>query len=232
MLKPGVFSVLSFIPILLRSTAHVSLLLSLARTYNALLSLSPSLSGGCGRSEVSRSQSLIKNPDFLSGTYRAQPLGEGVARTPSPAPALRALRWPPRLSQKYARRDGVETDVCQQFVNRCHGSLSQKYARRDGVETRPYQRGERQPSPASAVVNPTSRFETRPYQRGERQSCGSPAPPAPLPRCGPCGGLHVCLRNTLGGTGLKPVPTNAMKDRAAGRSHPQPRSRAAGEGGS
>jgi len=126
MLKPGVFSVLSFIPILLRSTAHVSLLLSLARTYNALLSLSPSLSGGCGRSEVSRSQSLIKNPDFLSGTYRAQPLGEGVARTPSPAPALRALRWPPRLSRKYARRDGVETDVCQQFVNRCHGSLSQK----------------------------------------------------------------------------------------------------------
>jgi len=205
MLKPGVFSVLSFIPILLRSTVHVSLLLSLARTYNALLSLSPSLSGGCGRSEVSRSQSLIKNPDFLSGTYRAQPLGEGVARTPSPAPALRALRWPPRLSQKYARRDGVETDVCQQFVNRCHGSLSQKYARRDGVETRPYQRGERQPSPASAVVNPTSRFETRPYQRGERQSCGSPAPPAPLPRCGPCGSLHVCLRNTLGGTGLKPM---------------------------
>ncbi len=165
MLKPGVFSVLSFIPILLRSTAHVSLLLSLARTYNALLSLSPSLSGGCGRSEVSRSQSLIKNPDFLSGTYRAQPLGEGVARTPSPAPALRALRWPPRLSQKYARRDGVET---------------------------------------------------RPYQRDERQSCGAPAPPAPLPRCGPCGGLHVCLRNTLVGTGLKPVPTNAVKDRAAG----------------
>ena len=76
---------------------------------------------------------------------------------------------------------------------------------------------------------------------------GSPAPPAPLPRCGPCGGLHVCLRNTLGGTGLEPVPTNAMKDsrrpllpsltqpaglkpvptnavkdRAAGRPHPQP----------
>ncbi len=129
----------------------------------------------------------------------------GGARTPSPAPALRALRWPPRLSQKYTRRDGVETDVCQQFVNRCHGSLSQKYARRDGFETRPYQRDERQPSPASAVVNPTSRFETRPYQRGERQSCGPPAPPAPLPRCGPCGGLHVCLRNTLGGTGLKPM---------------------------
>jgi len=100
---------------------------------------------------------------------------------PQPAPALRALRWPPRLSQKYARRDGVET---------------------------------------------------RPYQRDERQSCGSPSPPAPLPRCGPCGGLHVCLRNTLGGTGLQPVPTNAMKDRAAGRPHPQPRSRAAGEGGS
>jgi hypothetical protein len=101
-------------------------------------------------------------------------------------------------------------------------------ASRDGFETRPYQRDERQPSPASAVVNPTSRFETRPYQRDERQSCGSPAPPAPLPRCGPCGGLHVCLRNTLGGTGLKPVPTNAVKDRAAGRPHPQPRSRAAG----
>ena len=97
------------------------------------------------------------------------------------------MRWPPRLSQKYARRDGVETDVCQQFVNRCHSSLSQKYARRDGVETRP-------------------------YQCGERQSCGSPAPPAPLPRCGPCSGLHVCLRNTLGGTGLKSVPTNAVKD--------------------
>ncbi len=108
MLKPGVFSVLSFIPILLRSTAHVSLLLSLARTYNALLSLSPSLSGGCGRSEVSRSQSLIKNPDFLSGTYRAQPLGEGVARTPSPAPALRALRWPPRLSQKSLGGTGLK----------------------------------------------------------------------------------------------------------------------------
>jgi hypothetical protein len=120
----------------------------------------------------------------------------GGARTPSPAPGLRALRWPPRLSQKYTRRDGFGT--------------------------RPYQRGERQPSPASAVVNPTSRFETRPYQRDERQSCGAPAPPAPLPRCGPCGGLHVCLGNTLGGTGLKPVPTNAMKDRAAGRRTPSP----------
>jgi hypothetical protein len=152
MLKPGVFSVLSFIPILLRSTAHVSLLLSLARTYNALLSLSPSLSGGCGRSEVSRSQSLIKNPDFLSGTYRAQPLGEGVARTPSPAPALRALRWPPRLSQKYARRDGVET---------------------------------------------------RPYQRDERQSCGSPAPPAPLPRCGRGGIVNaVSLKDVGAGSPL------------------------------
>ncbi len=172
MLKPGVFSVLSFIPILLRSTAHVSLLLSLARTYNALLSLSPSLSGGCGRSEVSRSQSLIKNPDFLSGTYRAQPLGEGVARTPSPAPALRALRWPPRLSQKYARRDGFQT--------------------------RPYQRDERQPSPASAVVNPTSRFATRPYQRGERQSCGAPAPPAPLPRCGRGGIVKAVLLKDAG----------------------------------
>ena len=178
MLKPGVFSVLSFIPILLRSTAHVSLLLSLARTYNALLSLSPSLSGGCGRSEVSRSQSLIKNPDFLSGTYRAQPLGEGVARTPSPAPALRALRWPPRLSQKYARRDGVETDVCQQFVNRCHGSLSQKYARRDGVETHP-------------------------YQRDERQSCGPLAPPAPLPRCGRGGIVNaVSLKDVGAGSPL------------------------------
>jgi len=130
--------------------------------------------------------------------------GEGGPH-PQPAPALRALRWPPRLSQKYTRRDGVATDVCQQFVNRCHGSLSQKYASRDGFETRPYQRDERQPSPASAVVNPTSRFETRPYQRDERQSCGPPAPPAPLPRCGPCGGLHVCLRNTLGGTGLQPM---------------------------
>jgi hypothetical protein len=77
-----------------------------------------------------------------------------AALTPSPAPALRALRWSPRLSQKYASRDG---------------------------------------------------FGTRPYQRDERQSCGPPAPPAPLPRCGPCGGLHVCLRNTLGGTGLKPM---------------------------
>ena len=88
---------------------------------------------------------------------------------------------------------------------------------------------------ASTSVSEIARrdgVETRPYQRGERQSCGSPAPPAPLPRCGPCGGLHVCLRNTLGGTGLKPVPTNAMKDRAAGRPHPQPHSRAAGaEGG-
>jgi hypothetical protein len=138
-------------------------------------------------------------------SVRRQPLrcnSSAVARTPGPAPALRALRWPPRLSQKYTRRDGVET---------------------------------------------------RPYQRDERQSCGPPAPPAPLPRCGPCGGLHVCLRNTLGGTGLKPVPTNAMKDsrrpllpsltqpaglkpvptnavkdRAAGRPHPRPRSRAAG----
>ncbi len=171
MLKPGVFSVLSFIPILLRSTAHVSLLLSLARTYNALLSLSPSLSGGCGRSEVSRSQSLIKNPDFLSGTYRAQPLGEGVARTPSPAPALRALRWPPRLSQKSLVGTGFKP-----------------------VPTS----DERQPSPASAVVNPTSRFATRPYQRDERQSCGAPAPPAPLPRCGRGGIVKAVLLKDAG----------------------------------
>ena len=117
---------------------------------------------------------------------------------PSPTPALRALRWPPRLSQKYARRDGVETDVCQQFVNRCHGSLSQKYTRRDGVETRPYQCDERQPSPASAVVNPTSRFETRPYQRDERQSCGLPAPPAPLPCCGRGGIVNVVSLKDVG----------------------------------
>ena len=88
-------------------------------------------------------------------SVRRQPLrcnSSAVARTPGPPPALRALRWPPRLSQKYTRRDGFGT--------------------------RPYQRGERQSCgpPAPPAPPPALRAALTPGPSPALRAALTPGP--------------------------------------------------------